>query len=80
MDYTTNKIIKVCLSVSVAIMLLLGFLLVIIGDKDEDMGMGCFLMIFGFMFYYLVSCLVLNKNVYRSIDADELDNKGEFNL
>lgn len=78
MDVTfTNRIKQIFLGTVVFIMIILGIILLIASDKPEDMGMGCFLIIAGFMLYYLVSCLVLNSNVYQSIDLDDID---EFDL
>ena len=78
MDITfTHRIKQIFLSLIVFIMIILGIGLLITGNKIEDIGFGCFLIIAGFMLYYLVSCLVLNPNVYQTIDLDDID---EFDL
>jgi hypothetical protein len=73
----THKFKKIFLTTIVFIMIMLGIILLITGNKAEDDGFGCLLIIAGFMLYYLVSCLVLNPNAYQSIDLDEVD---EFDL
>lgn len=68
----TYKIKQILLGIIVFIMIILGVVLLITGNKIEDIGVGCFLIIAGFMLYYFVSCLVLNPNVYQSIDLDDV--------
>lgn len=73
----TNRIKQIFLGAIVFIMILFGIILLTTGNNPEDDGFGCLLIIAGFMLYYLVSCLVLNSNVYQSIDMDDVD---EFDL
>jgi hypothetical protein len=73
----THKFKQIFLTTIVFIMIMLGIILLITGNKAEDDSFGCLLIIAGFMLYYLVSCLVLNPNVYQSIDLDDVD---EFDL
>ncbi len=78
MDSTcTHKIKQIFLGAIVFVMIFLGIILLITGNNPEDDGFGCLLIIAGFMLYYLVSCLVLNQNVYQSIDMDDIN---EFDL
>lgn len=78
MDITFTYNIKQLFLVTVVFILItLGVTFLITADKFEDIGIGCFLIIAGFMLYYLISCLVLNPNVYQSIDLEDID---EFDL
>jgi cytochrome bd-type quinol oxidase subunit 2 len=73
----THRFKKIFLSSIVFIMIMMGIFLLITGNKAQDDSFGCLLIIAGFMLYYLVSCLVLNPNVYQSIDMDDAN---EFDL
>jgi hypothetical protein len=59
MEYILSKSAKVCLSNLLLIIIIIGIGLLILGDKESDTVMSCFLIIAGVIFYYFISCLRL---------------------
>jgi len=65
MEYILSKSAKVCLSNLLLIIIIIGIGLLILGDKEAYIAMGCFLIIAGIILYYLVSYLLLKPKCFR---------------
>jgi hypothetical protein len=64
MEYILSKS-AACLPNLLLILIIIGIGLLILGDKESETIMGCFLIIAGVIFYYLVSYLVLKPKCFR---------------
>ncbi len=74
MDYNTTKYTKILLSNSLLIMIIIGIILLVIGDKETDLCMGCFLIITGVLLYYLLEYLVVKPNCFHKNDMIDIND------
>lgn len=77
MDYIIIKNEKRWLFILLSIMIIIGFCLLFIGNKDEDISIGCFLIITGVVLYYLSSYFIWKPKCYQTINSNNIN---EFTL